>query len=237
LNPALLGMTGQQARGDMNYRLTRKLTVGTYYSFSHYVFPQNWGASHFSTFGGIYSYAFSRTMQVRLRAGASVIHTRSLTEVAFPAVLAALLGQSGGLIDISSTTVTSDISAQLIKDFRRGKTFNVAFAHGVSPGNGYYQTSEQQSISAGFGMPIFRRYLVQATIGRDTLTAVAQTLGMYQSDFGTITVTRRMGEGLSTNFSATLRHFDLSQFAGLKNQVLLSAGVNWGSTNGRLWPF
>jgi hypothetical protein len=74
-------------------------------------------------------------------------------------------------------------------------------------------------------------------VGRDTLTAVSQALGFYESDFGTITVTRRMGQGVSTNFSATLRHFDLSQFVGLRNQVLLSAGMNWGSTNGRLWPF
>ena len=235
--PGLLGMTGEQARGDMNYRLTRKMTVGAYYSFSHYLFPQDWGASHFSTFGGIYSYAFSRTMQVRVRAGASLIHTRSLTEVPIPPVLAVLLGQSAGLIDVSNTSVTSDISGQLIKDFHAGKTINVAFAHGVSPGNGYFQTSVQESVSAGFGMPMFRRYLIQATVGRDTLTAVSQALGLYRSDFGTITVTRRMGQGVSTNFSATLRHFDLAQFVGLRNQVLLSAGMNWGSTNGRLWPF
>lgn len=233
----LLGMTGEQARGDVNYRLTRKMTIGSYYSFSDYIYPQGWGSSYFSTFGGIFSYAFSRSTEVRLRAGESLIQTRTLQEVPIAPPIAALLGQGAGLIDASSTMATSDISAQIIKDFRRGRTFNVAFAHGVSPGNGYFLTAVQESMSAGFGMPLFRRYMILATVGRDTLSAVAQSLGAYQSDFGSITITRQLGQGVSTNFAATLRHFDLAEFTGLRNQVLLSAGLNWGSTNGRIWPF
>ena len=58
-SPQLLGMTGQQARGDVNYRLTRKMTIGSYYSFSHYVYPHGFGNSDINTFGGIYSYARS----------------------------------------------------------------------------------------------------------------------------------------------------------------------------------
>ena len=42
-SPALLGVTGQQARGDVTYRLTRKTTIGSYYSFNHYLYPHGVG--------------------------------------------------------------------------------------------------------------------------------------------------------------------------------------------------
>lgn len=236
-SPGLVGMTGEQAQGEMTYRLTRKMTVGSYYSFSHYLFAGGWGMSDTNTMGGIFSYALTKTMQVRLRAGASVVDSRMLQSVPIPPAIALLLGQSSGLVDVYSLTTTTDISAQAIKDFRRGKTVNVAFAHGVMPGNGYLLTAVQESISAGYGMPLFRRYMFQATVGRNTLTSVGTAFPGYQTDFGTLSISRRFEQGVNANFSATYRHFDYALFPGLDNQFLLSAGLNWGSTSGRLWPF
>ena len=57
--PGLQGMTGSQANTDVNYRLTRQMTVGSYYSLSDYVYPHGFGTSTINTFGGIFSYAFS----------------------------------------------------------------------------------------------------------------------------------------------------------------------------------
>ena len=34
-------MKGQQGGADMNYRLTRKTTVGAYYSYTHYQYNDN----------------------------------------------------------------------------------------------------------------------------------------------------------------------------------------------------
>ena len=65
----LLGMTGQQARGDVNYRLTRNTTVGAYYSFSNYLYAHGFGNSDTNTAGLIYSYAFNRTTQLRFEGG------------------------------------------------------------------------------------------------------------------------------------------------------------------------
>lgn len=235
--PGLLGMTGLQTRGDSNYRLNRQLTVGAYYSFSHYIFAQGFGNSSVNTVGAIYSYAFSRTMQLRVRGGASMVQSLGFQTITVAPAVAALLGQSSGYIDVASKTSTSDISAQLIRDFRAGRTASIAFAHGISPGNGLFQTSVQESFSASFGMPLFRVYSIQAAVGRDTLTAVAQALSGYESDYIRLSISHKIRRDLNGTFTATLRHFDLAGFIGLRNQVLLSAGINWGSTNGRLWPF
>lgn len=235
----LLGMTGRQARGDMNYRLTRKLTVGTYYQFNEYMFPHGWGTSRTNTFGGILSYAFSRTLQLRTRAGISQTNSEGLQDIQVPAQIAALIGQTSGLIDVSSSFLTTDVSAQLVKDLRHGRTASVAFAHGISPGNGLYLTSVQESYSANFATPapFFRRYLLQFTVGRDTLSAVMQSLSSYASEYAVIAVSRPIGNGVSASFSTSYRHMDLAEIVIGRNQFILNAGINWGSTNGRLWPF
>jgi hypothetical protein len=235
--PGLLGMTGEQARGDVNYRLTRKMTVGAYYSFSYYLFPHGFGKSETNTSGGIFSYAFGKTMQVRLRGGVSHVNNLGLQQVLIAPAIAALLGQNTGLVDASAKMVTSDISAQIVKDFRGGKTATLAFAQGVSPGNGVFQTSEQQSISASFGIPLFRTYKVQAAMGRDTLRSVANVIGSYASDYGRISISRSFRRGLGLNFSVEFRRFNVSDSLILENQLRLTSGLSWGPPGGRLWPF
>jgi hypothetical protein len=236
-SPALLGVTGQQARGDVNYRLTRKITIGTYYSFSHYLYPHGFGNSDTNTAGLIYSYAFSRTMQIRLRGGLSRVESLGLQSVEINPVIAALLGQSSGIVDSWQTLRTSDISAQLIKDFRAGTTLSFAYARGVSPGNGVFQTSQQESISGTMTAKIMRSYLLSADVGRDTLTSVAQALGKYQSEFGRVSLSRPYRRGLSLNFGVEYRYFDVSNFGSVRNQLRITSGVTWQPGAGRLWPF
>ncbi len=197
--PGLLGMTGEQGRGDMNYRLTRKMTVGAYYSYSYYIFPHGYGTTNTNTAGGIFSYALSNTMQVRLRGGMSYVDSLEFQPVQIAPAIAALLGESTGLIDAATKVSTSDISAQFVKDFRGGKTVSVAYAHGVSPGNGIFQTSEQESMSVSFAMPLFRVYKLHAAFGRDTLTAVGvsqSALGSYGSEYASMGVSRALHRGV-----------------------------------------
>ena len=141
---ATYGLTGQQARGDVNYRITRKTTIGAYYSFSHYLYPHGFGNSDTDTFGAIYSYAINRSMQIRFRGGISDVNSVGLVTVAIAPPIAALLGVSSGVIDSWTTYRTTDISAQFVNDFRHGRTASLAYARGVTPGNGVYQTSRRK---------------------------------------------------------------------------------------------
>jgi hypothetical protein len=236
-DPALLGMTGQQARVDVAYRLTRKTTVGGYYSFTNYLYQHGVGNSNFGTSGLIYSYAFSRSMQLRLRGGVSNVRSQGQETVHIAPAIAALLGQSAGVIDSHTDTLTNDISAQFVRDFRHGATASIAFAHAVSPGNGLFQTSEQQSMSADFTIPFMRRYALRAGFGRDMLVAIGQNLPSYESDFGRIAITRTFDRGVAWDFSAEFRHFDIADPGAVPNQLRLVSGFTWGPGEGRLWPF
>jgi hypothetical protein len=235
--PGLLGTTGQQARGDVNYRLTSKMTTGAYYSFNYYLYPQGYGTGAVSSFGGIYSYAFSRTMQLRLRGGVSYVQNRAFETVSVPPSIAALTGQTAGIIDDYTSLVTNDISAQLVKDFSAGKTASIAYAHGISPGNGLFLTSQQQSIAVRVMSPFRRLYTVSAGFGQDILTSVAQSIGKYQSEYATLSINRNLNRSVSLNLQAEFRHFDVQDFYAARNQLRITSGIVWGSTNGRLWPF
>lgn len=238
---ALLGITGQQARADMNYRLTRKTTIGTYYSFSHYLYPHGFGNSDINTIGAIYSYAFNRTTQLRFRGGLSEVVGLGQETVAIAPPIAALLGQSSGVIDAATTYRTTDFSAQFVKDFRRRTTASIAYARGISPGNGLYQTSQQESISANLTARIFRTYSLTLGMGRDTLEAVTVTtvpnLGKYQSEYGRLLLAKTYKRGVGLNLSMEYRHFDIDLLGELRNQLRITSGVTWGSGTGRLWPF
>ncbi|HEY3824005.1 MAG TPA: hypothetical protein VGL82_05575 [Bryobacteraceae bacterium] len=236
-SPALLGVTGEQLRGDMNYRLTRKLTVGSYYSFSHYLYPHGVGNSDTSTFGAIVSYAINRTTQVRFRGGLSLVDSLGEQTVVINPAIAALLGVSTGIIDSTQTYRASDFSAQFVRDFHGGATASVAYARGISPGNGVYQTSQQESISGTMSTRLFRSYSFQAAIGRDTLGSIAQNLGKYKSEYGRIELRRTYRKGIGLNLSAEYRYFDVAQIGYLRNQLRITTGVGWTSGTGRLWPF
>jgi len=236
-SPQLLGVTGQQARGDVNYRLTRKLTVGSYYSFSHYLYPHGVGNSDINTFGLITSYAINRTMQFRFRGGLSNVYSLGEQTVQINPLIAALLGVNTGIIDSSQTYRTTDFSAQFVKDFRGRATASLAYARGISPGNGVYQTSQQESISGNLTTKVFRTYSLQVGLGRDTLESVAQNLGKYQSEYARISLNRTYRRGIGVSLGAEYRYFDVAGLGYLRNQLRITSGITWSPGTGRLWPF
>jgi hypothetical protein len=236
----LLGVTGQQARGDVTYRVTRKTTIGSYYSFSHYLYPHGFGNSVINTAGLIYSYSFNPTTQLRFRGGVSLVESLGLETVAINPVIATLLGVNSGVIDAYNTYRATDFSAQFVKDFHGGRTTaSLAYARGISPGNGVLQTSQQESIIGSVTARVFRIYSFTAALGRDTLEGVGlvDALGKYQSEYARITLNRTYKRGVGLSFSAEYRYFGIDAVDFVRNQLRITSGVTWGSGTGRLWPF
>jgi hypothetical protein len=165
------------------------------------------------------------------------VQSRTFETVAIPPDVAGLLGQSQGIIDAYISERTSDISAQFVKDFRAGKTASIAYARGISPGNGLFLTSTQESIVASTRTPFARIYNVGANFGRDTLLSVGQLLGKYQSEYVSLSISRKFRRGMSLDFQAEFRHFQVADLLADRNQLRITSGLTWGSTTGRLWPF
>ena len=95
----VIGSIGKQAGADANYRLTRRSTVGAYYSYTMYDYSHNVSHANSHGLGMIYSYSINSRTQLRTRVGATRIETLGYATVELPPTLAAILGQS-------STTLT-----------------------------------------------------------------------------------------------------------------------------------
>ena len=225
----LVGMTGQQIGADVNYRWSRKMTVGAYYSYTNYQYSHNILQSDASSQGLIYSYAISPRVQLRTRIGATNIESLGYASVPLSPDLAAILGEGSTIINAYTHNWISDISVELVKSFRRSRAASLAYARGESPGNGVLLASVQQSISAGYTMNLFRRRLpVSAGFVYSTLEATTQgNLGHYDSDTVYLSASRSIGHGVSSTFRIDYHRYDISGSPLLQHDLRISVGLSW----------
>jgi len=235
LGAGFAGTVGYQAQADVNYRLTRKMTVGAYYSFSDYNFSRHVDVNSANTAGGIFSYALNRTTQIRLRGGITHSESLGLTAIPIDPAIAALIGRSAAFVDAYNPTWLQDVSAQFAKDFGRRKTANISYAHGLAPGNGLLLASAQDSVSAGFSAGLFRNYSVSVGVSRTELSSVSQTLGTYTSEGGNVTLSHTYGRGLTASLGVDYRKYTLSNSPILQSQFRITSGFSWGPGDGKLW--
>jgi hypothetical protein len=232
---ALIGMSGESTGASANYRLTRKTTVGASYSFSQYAYPHGTATADTQSVSLIYSYALSKSTQLRFNGGFSGTESLGLQVVPINPIIAALLGQTTGTIDAYQSFRGTNISAQLVHDFRRGSTLSFSYARGITPGNGLFQTSQQESFALTAGMKVFRTYSLSTSFGRDRIIALTQNLGQYATEYSTVSLGRTYAKGVGVTFAMNYRHFEIATLGNLRNQLSLSSGFSWSS--GRLWPF
>jgi hypothetical protein len=231
----LLGNTGYQARADVNYRYTRKMTIGAYYSFTDYTFTKHIQISNADTFGGIFSYALARRTQIRLRAGVTRAESEGLTTVAIDPAIAALIGRGTAIVDEYHLMFLSDISAEVVKDFGRSRTGNISYTRGIAPGNGLLLTSVQETESGAFSMTVLHHYKASAGAGHTKLSSAGQSIGLYETTYATFGLGRTYNHGLGTNFQMDYRRFSLSSQPILHSQFRISTGITWGPGDEKLW--
>ncbi len=231
----LTGNSGYQGQTDMNYRMTRKATVGAYYSYVTYVFSHHFSDSDTQTVGLIYSYALGKSMQISTRAGISRVENKGFTEIAIAPAIAALVGQGFGIVDSYSRRYTSDLSAQIVKDFGARRTATLSYAHGVAPGNGNILTSTQQVITASYGMLLWRHYNVSLGLGQSDLSATLATYAKTVSDYATVSFSRPLPHNLTAGLSFNYRTYTNTGMPNIQPQYAFASTVSWGPGEGKLW--
>jgi hypothetical protein len=224
----LIGSTGHQAGMDINYRLTRKTTVGAYYAYTSYRYSHDVSDSNAHGLGAIFSYAIDRRTQIRLRAGASQLETLGYAIVTLPPDLARFLGQASTVVDSYSSRWLSDISAEFVRDLQRSRSLSIAYARGLSPGNGLILASIQETMSAGYSARVLRRIPVSAGFVYSSLMATSQkNLNDYRSQTVYLSVSRDLGHGIAFNIRTDYRRFDIGGNPLLQKDTRISAGFTW----------
>jgi hypothetical protein len=235
--PGLIGMGGEQFQANMNYRLTSQTTAGIFYSYSMYVFQSGQGTTNSYSIGGLFSHSFNRSTRLQLRAGGGTRESLELQPVPLNPLSAALFGLTSEIVDGYQKSFTEDISASLTKDFGSRETASVSYSKGVTPGNGLILAGTSETISATTSLRVFGRYAISASMGRQSITSTLGTESLSNViDFFHVSSSRPLNHSMTLNFGADYRYYQISQFAGLRNEVSLNCGFMWNRTERRLWP-
>jgi hypothetical protein len=234
--PGLLGQTGFQAQADVNYRITRRITTGAYYNATFYDYAHDIAFTSANGVGLIFSAAFDRSTQLRLRGGVNRYENQAYTTVQIDPALAAILGTSVGIIDSYQRNTITEISAELARDLHRNRTATLSYTRGLAPGNGQILASLQQAAGAGFNMRLLRQYVFSTGLGWTNLNSPIQ--GKYETEYVFLGLTRPVTRRADAVLRVDYRKFTItSGNYTTPNQLRVALGVNWTSADGplRLW--
>ena len=223
----LYGVIGAEARTDAEYRVTRRANLGVYYSYSHYEYNHAFGGSNINTAGASFSYGLTRRTELRLRAGASHVQTAGLVQFNLDPLVAALLGQTFGLVAIDRTNIVPDASVQIVRRFRSGSA-GAEILVGVSPGNGLYLTSKRILYNGHLDYTGFRHYALSLGATREQLGSLGVTLANYDAYGLNLGATRDLRYNLRSNFRIEYRKYNYANAnADVRNPYKVSLGVAW----------
>jgi hypothetical protein len=234
---ALYGNTGESARGDVQYRLSRRTTIGALYTFSHYSFTRTFGGSYIHGAAASLGIGLSARTELTGFAGAMRAESQFVEVVPLDPVIAILLGIGTGTRITDRIVYSPYYNVRLSRTFSKGVA-KISAGSAFSPGNGLFQTSTNTTISAGYGYTGFRRWSVSTNVSHIRSESQGATVSKYSSTSASFGVSRRLLPSLHMSMSYAIRRYSSPAFDKY-NRVInsVSAGLTFvpGDVPLRLW--
>ena len=221
---ALAGLEGYSARAAVAYRLTRRQTAGASYQYMSFDFQGQYGAARLETAALAYSIALTRTLDLQLQLGGSRVDSAGLTFIALDPAAAAVIGQETATVTFSSALFVPVVDARLIQRFQRA-SLNIGYSSGVSPGNGIYLTSRENTAGGTFSYNGAHRVAAALTAGYSRLATLGQPLPPYTSVQAGGGLTYRIAGGLHMQFRYDYRHYSTQYLLYKIDSNRVSAGM------------
>ena len=225
---ALVGSTGWSTNADVSYRLNRSITLGADYSFGHTEFTKAFGSSDTHTAGLNATFRLGRRWELGLRAGAARVALQNLVRIDFDPVVAAIVGQSSGIIVFRNTYFIPSSGANLSRAFRRS-VFSIDYRNEPVAGNGVYTSSKSQSASVRYSFTGLQRLNFGLTAGYTTYVSLSQDLGRYKSYLAGVGFNYRLKDWLHLTSGYDVRKYDTSEaYRRLAHRVTIGLAFSPG---------
>ena len=221
---ALYGVTGVGAHGDVQYRISRRSTIGGVYQYMHFSFTGIFSSTDSHSVAASYSLALSRSTQFSAYAGVTRYETIFVQSVAIDPAIAALIGISSAERVSYQKNYTPNIALRLAKTVPRGTVF-VSASHALIPGNGLFLTSTSTNVGLGYNYVGLRRWAISAGASYDTSNSVGNVIGQYGGYSGTLSLSRQLLPSTHGVLSFNARRYDSGDF---KNYNKWSYGARIG---------
>ena len=234
---ALKGTKGLSAYGDMQYRLTRRTTVGAMYQFGTYRFTGIFGDSYVHAAAATIGYQFSQRLEFSGFFGLMRTESKFVESVPIDPSIAALLGITSGRQVVHNVSLRPYWSGRVSRTLPRGVLYFSA-GQAVTPGNGLFLTSYTTSLTGGYAYTGLRRWSFNANAGRTMAKSIGNFAGGYSTSTAGVGLSRQLVQDIHVVVRYSLRQYRSETF-GLYNRTGQYAAVGIAYSPGdiplRLW--
>jgi hypothetical protein len=220
---ALYGVTGQDARGDLQYRISRRSTIGANYMFTHFSYNGVFSGTDFHRFSATYGVLLSRTVEFSGFAGVTRVESKFPQLITLDPVIAALLGITQGYVVSYDLNWIPSYTGRLSKTLTSGVIY-VTGGHLMTPGNGLFLTSRSYTAGVGYMYTGIRRWSFNLSAGYDRAQSIGNILGEYGDIGAGLQASRQISHVVHMVAGVTARKYQSDSFSGY-NRVLWDARV------------
>ena len=234
---ALFGVSGAGARADMQYRFSRRSTVGVGYNYEHFAYHGIYSGTDFHSIVGTYGVRITRNLEFSLYGGILRAETTFIQSVPIDPAIAAVIGIYSAPVINHRIDHVPNISGRLSRRFEKGVVY-LSGGHSVTPGNGLFLTSVMTTGVAGYTYTGIRHwsFAIQALYDR------GDSIGNYQGTYGdlggNLTASRQIARSLHAVASFYARRYQSASFSGY-NRLIYTATLGLGFPPGdiplRIW--
>lgn len=234
---ALYGVTGATAHADVQYRLTRRSTIGANYSYTHFDFIHVLSSTDMHAVEGVYSMRLSRWLEFSGDGGMARAETRFIQNVPIDPAIAALIGTPEGTKVLDRLDHFTILNGRLSRTFPKGVAY-ISGGRGVTPGNGLFLTSVMTTALAGYDYTGLRRWSFGVSGGYQRASSIGNVIGTYGGTYGTLTASRQIMRSIHAVASFSARQYSSATFT-LYNRLIYDVRVGVGYSPGdiplRIW--
>lgn len=234
---ALYSASGQSARADTQYRLSRRTSVGAQYNYTRFVYRDIIGGSDLHAAVATFASRLSRWWEFSAYAGVTRVESRFDQVVPLDPAVAALLGYASAPQLVYSIQYIPTFSGRLSRTFRRG-VFWVSGGRAVTPGNGLFLTSKMITAGSGYTYTGVRRWSFTGQVLYERGDSMGNLVGKYGDISGGVSASRQIIKSLSFVAGADVRRYQSGTFTQYNRTVYdAHIGLGWspGAIPLRLW--
>jgi len=234
---ALYGVTGESARGDIQYRITRNSTVGVNYAYLHFSYNGIFSSADIHSFSGTYAIRLTRRLELTGYGGISRVENKFIQSVPVDPIITILFGITSTTEVVHGIAYIPNLNGRVSESFRKGVLY-VGGGHTVTPGNGLFLTTYMTTLTGGYSYNGIRQWSLAAQGEYSRGQSVANVSGIYGDYGGGVSVSRSINHYVHWVFSATARKYLSPDIMGYNRFVYtLNCGVGFspGDLPVRVW--
>ena len=227
---ALVGVRGYGLRGSIEHRFSPRTSGSVNYDHTHYEFPGSFGGSDIDTFSGSFSRLIGRSWKASISAGVYHAKVEGLTQVELDPIIAFLLGVPRLTVPFYTENIVPYGQADLEKKFR-SSVLNFSYQRFVTPGNGVYLTSRQQSGQMSYSYSGIRRWSFWMSLGYWSLTPLGSGQSPYAMYNGSVSANFTITDSFHIGAGFTGRHqeVEVTNFRRNNTRTFISLSYSPGS--------